>query len=129
MSKAKKKPQNAPLPPDTSNGLLGVLKEMVSSKPETSEFWGVLDRLNKSDEDLLLKTDLPKPRPVAGLLLVAKYHEDLGFKKTAGYLRTYLTRYMEARISKNAQGREGTLRVLESVGKKEEIDPSLEEVY
>ena len=50
-------------------GMVGILKDMKNAKPQRSKFWGVLDRLNTADEDLLLKTSLPKPRPVGGWML------------------------------------------------------------
>lgn len=126
MGKAKKKEKEIKQPlerKDVKDGLLGVLNQMALAKPEKSEYWGVLDRLNTSDEDLILKTNLPRPQAVAGLYMIAEYYRSLGLELPATTLEAYLDKYMEARISKNGDGREGTLRVLENLGRNEATEP------
>lgn len=106
------------------HGIFAALKQITQAKPEKSEYWGVLDRLNTSDEDLILKTDLDNPLPVAALYIIAEYINDIHqeFEKPANRLRNFLKKLMEARISHEGKGREGTLRVLENLGRNEDIN-------
>lgn len=110
------------------DGIIGVLKQIKQAKPEKSEYWGVLDRLNTSDEDLMLKTNLPNPLAVAALKTYKTYLEKIhpAFKKPAETIDNFLDRFMEARISNEGEGRRGTLEVLKSIGRNEEVIQSNE---
>ena len=128
MALKTKKPKKAKsprkeIPEELKDGVFGILKHMATSKKEQSAYWGVLDRLNTSDDDLLLKTDLPNPLAVAGLMTFASYHGKFNFKEPQNRILGFLKSYEEARISKDGRGREGTLRVLESLGKNESSEP------
>lgn len=72
----------------------------------------ILNNLINSDKNLVLKTEIHKPKKLALLLSLAKYLEKQGYPKASNLLKDFITDYLTYMISNERKSRIEVIKAL-----------------
>jgi len=78
----------------------------------------ILNNLMSGKKNLELKTEIPRPRQLAGLFMLATSLKKDGYPITAKTIFTYIRKFMEYMVSKDRNGRKEIISAISNLNNK-----------